>query len=697
MVSWLRSFGLQWQNYAKEFDADEAVAFQTRLHAIRSSSNPNEALGRLFRDTADKPGVFLIAEAEAKRRSGSESSLKPTFQVVPFHHPMVVSLGARAIGLTSLKADAALKGVDLQALTEGLTPTKKATSKAWKEKWVPSLAKLIEDESAINKPSVQDEGASVFSIRDLVDWPRLTFIPVHLLVMMFDKSGRDDDDDLEEDVDLDPDEGDPEELLEKLIHGLRMMRETQPQLYEETASMATYPAAFLWTISNRLNEGAEMAPVDTDRNTIKHGIACNQELLYDERQWHVLREGKERAREYEGSDDESEAERILEFMERAGSNKSPTSKQRAQEHDGSDDESVVVDREPRPGLGHGSKNTSPTSKPRQWSQNWNPREDQEPSQVREVPRGSGPSRDSEWSEAFVRGFMAANQAQADAGKSSNHVAQSSQATIEKKESKEKATSKWLPSWVYLIRVLSADQGWQTQGYPATTDAFEQLNEMKLFQATMLVRSAARQQKWPGGMLKSGVAEFLKRGLLADDIDVEPSGFSVLFFFGGSYIEKDGDAFSRQQLRESYGDVGLSEEMMRAFNKREIFIPKSTYEAVDQIQSTIAFLNWVCGEENIAVAGYQVGLEILQSHKRVFDAELSRTKSFLVNYLYMLDRTFQEFCTRMLEFESDAAPAQAAKDRGLHRLMERNISEAMRPWMVNRIVPNFTAPISLQRV
>jgi hypothetical protein len=291
--------------------------------------------------------------------------------------------------------------------------------------------------------------------------------------------------------------------------------------------------------------------------------------------------------------------------------------------------------------------------------------------------------------------MAANQAQADAGKSSNHVAQSSQATIEKKESKEKATSKWLPSWVYLIRVLSADQGWQTQGYPATTDAFEQLNEMKLFQATMLVRSAARQQKWPGGMLKSGVAEFLKRGLLADDIDVEPSGFSVLFFFGGSYIEKDGDAFSRQQLRESYGDVGLSEEMMRAFNKREIFIPKSTYEAVDQIQSTIAFLNWVCGEENIAVAGYQVGLEILQSHKRVFDAELSRTKSFLVNYLYMLDRTFQEFCTRMLEFESDAAPAQAAKDRGLHRLMERNISEAMRPWMVNRIVPNFTAPISLQ--
>jgi len=51
------------------------------------------------------------------------------------------------------------------------------------------------------------------------------------------------------------------------------------------------------------------------------------------------------------------------------------------------------------------------------------------------------------------------------------------------------------------------------------------------------------------MLKSGVADFLKRGLLAEDIDLEPSRFSVLFLYGGSYVEEDGDAFSRQQLRE----------------------------------------------------------------------------------------------------------------------------------------------------
>jgi hypothetical protein len=161
------------------------------------------------------------------------------------------------------------------------------------------------------------------------------------------------------------------------------------------------------------------------------------------------------------------------------------------------------------------------------------------------------------------------------------------------------------------------------------------------------------------------------------------------------VEKDGEAFTRQQLRESYGDAGLSDEMLRAFNKKEIFIPRSTYEAIDQIQSAIAFLNWVLGDENIAVAGYKLGLEILQDHKKVFEVEVTRNKSFLVNYLYMLDRTVQDFCLRMLDFELDAQPAQAAKARGVHLIMERYIIEAMKPWMVNRIVPQFSAPIKLQ--
>lgn len=669
MVSWLRSFGLQWQYLNVDFDSDEAVAFQARTHAVNGSTNPVEALSRLLMEVSDKPGVFLIAEAEAKKGSGPASSAKPTFRVVPFHHPKVVSIGKQAIGLVSLEGSAPMEELDLQALTEGLISSRKAASKVWKNKGIPSVEKLVKDEHPINKPINQDEGGSTFSIRDLVVWPRLTFIPVHLLPLMFDKRELEDNDDWD---DSDPDEGNAEQLLEKLIQRMRSLQEQQPHAYQEIESMASYPAAFLWAISNRLNEGVELLPAGSERTTIEHAIKCNQELLWDDQQWHVLGKGKQRTHEQEDLDDDSE---------------SPTHV------------SVLREREPAHGVGYDPNKKRQTSKPMPLSRNdlvWEDQLDDElPSQPTGAPREPGPSRDSDWSEAFVRGFTAANRALADAGKSLNHLAHTSQATLAKRESSEKATSKWLPSWVYLIRVLSADQGWQTSGYPSTTDAFEQLNETKLFQATMLVRSAARQQKWPGGMLKSGIADFLKRGLLADDIDVEPSGFSVLFFYGESYVEKDGEAFSRQQLRESYGDAGLSEEMLKAFNKREIFIPRNTYEAVDQIQTATAFLTWICGEDNIAAAGYKMGLKILQENKRVFDAELLRNKSFLVNYLYMLDRTFQNFCLRMLDFQMDASPAQSAKERGMHQIMERNITEAMRPWMVNRIVPNFSAPINLQ--
>jgi len=700
MVSWLHSFGLQWKHLCAEFDSDEAVAFQARIHAVNAASNPVEAVSKLLMEGSKNPGVFLIAEAEARKGSGPGSSPKPTFRVFPFHHPKVDSVGKRVIGLASVDGDAIMEELDLKVLTEGLISNRKATSKAWKNKWVPSMEQLVKEENHSFKPTNQEEVATVFSIHDLVAWPRLTFIPVQLLAMMFDKAATGDKEDLDG---TDADEEDPKQLLENMIQGMREAQEKQPHVYQEIESMATYPVAFLWAICNHLNEGVELLPAGSGREAIEHTIKCNQELLFDEQQWQVLGRGKKRAHEKGILDDESEGPpRVAVLREREsahGVGYIHEQEELEEESEGPPLDDALKEREPANGVGYDPNKKRPANTPRPWLRDellWEDQQDEDqPIKQTGVSRRSGPPQDSDWPEAFVRGFTAANQALADAGKSLNHLAHTSQTTLAKKESNDKATSKWLPSWVYLIRALSADQGWQTLGYPSTTDAFEQLNSTKLFQATMLVRSAARQQKWPGGMLKSGVAEFLKRGLLADDIDVEPSGFSVLFFYGGSYVEKDGDAFSRQQLRESYGDAGLSDEMLRAFNKREIFIPQNTYEAVDQIQSTIAFLNWVCGEENIAVAGYQLGLEILQSHKRSFDAELSRTRSFLVNYLYMLDRTFQDFCLRMLDFELDASPAQSAKERGLHRIMERNIMEAMKPWMVNRIVPNFSAPINLQ--
>ena len=66
-------------------------------------------------------------------------------------------------------------------------------------------------------------------------------------------------------------------------------------------------------------------------------------------------------------------------------------------------------------------------------------------------------------------------------------------SIEKKEEKKKATSRWLPSALFVFRVLSAEDGWRTTGVPDLTDFAIQLTDMKIFQATQLVRDKAKEE------------------------------------------------------------------------------------------------------------------------------------------------------------------------------------------------------------
>jgi hypothetical protein len=106
-------------------------------------------------------------------------------------------------------------------------------------------------------------------------------------------------------------------------------------------------------------------------------------------------------------------------------------------------------------------------------------------------------------------------------------------------------------------------------------------------------------------LKAGISDFLKRGFMAEDIQIAPSGFSILLFHHPSgYTEIDGDDFGLlQQSPEIFGDRELPEEMVRAaFSKRQIFVPENTYQAADQIKTAVKFLERLCGDRTIATSG-----------------------------------------------------------------------------------------------
>ena len=66
----------------------------------------------------------------------------------------------------------------------------------------------------------------------------------------------------------------------------------------------------------------------------------------------------------------------------------------------------------------------------------------------------------------------------------------------------------------------------------------------------------------------------------------------------------------QQVRETFGDGDLPEDMIKAFSKLHIFVPDNTYKAAEQLQVAISFLESVCGKMTIATVGYKRGLRYL---------------------------------------------------------------------------------------
>jgi hypothetical protein len=87
-------------------------------------------------------------------------------------------------------------------------------------------------------------------------------------------------------------------------------------------------------------------------------------------------------------------------------------------------------------------------------------------------------------------FTASAQAIANASQSLNNMAVANKSVLDKTDEKKQATSKWLPSAVFLLKLLSAEDGWDTQGVPKITEFAEKLFGMKIFGATQQIRSKA---------------------------------------------------------------------------------------------------------------------------------------------------------------------------------------------------------------
>jgi hypothetical protein len=195
-------------------------------------------------------------------------------------------------------------------------------------------------------------------------------------------------------------------------------------------------------------------------------------------------------------------------------------------------------------------------------------------------------------------------------------------------------------------------------------------------------------------MKSGLGDFLKRGFVAEDINVASSGFSVLFFHPSCFTETDSDDFSMQYIKETFGDGKKSDDLVRILNRMQIYVPPSTYEAADQLRAAISFLECVCGPNTIATGGYKRGLSIMEARRPRFEAEMRSDKFFLLIYLYMMDRVFQAFCESLQLYINEQDPITFFAETRRADDMEALVDDSMDKWFVQGMRLSYQPPLIL---
>jgi len=681
MVSWFRLLDTRWSDFEHQLRPNgNAVAIRAHEGFNAVKTYPAEEIETGFKawlmDSKDCPGVLMVVRGKSNSNKGMVDTI---------HHLKIVKDKrdvTLVMGVDGLSAVTTMAGVPLVAdLFGDLSLVRKTRSAAMKDRYIPTIDGLMDERHPIAEkfaPRILDECDQVDSIRQ---WPNSIFVPFPILEMIWSVESDEED---AEPLSLEAGSILPRALLLRLVAGAKINKETHPQWFKEWRGVIQNVVTFLWAHVLDLSLGNHLFVLRGNRKWDTHAVRCSHELL-------EFTEGLG-GRSSSNSDDGEEQQEVTTRFQIARGGRGTTRGGR----------SSTAPRQPRTEeVRVDSEEEEPEGAGR--AANRRPAATDLPPPPRGVPQPpadaeqmeQGPLDADELVNRLLQGILASTKAMQKAGDSMHEFAIVNKNSIEKKEEKKKATSRWLPSAVYLFRVLSAEDGWLTTGVPELTEFAVQITEMKIFQATQLIRDKAKEEGWPGGILKAGISDFFKRGFMAEDIQIAPSGFSILFFYPSGYSETDGQEFRLQQGREVHGKGEMPEEVIKALSLQQIFVPENTYQAADQIKTGVKFLECLCGDRTIATSGYKFGLRMLEENRRIFDSETILDKVFLLNYMYMLDRVFQAFCKELRRFEKEPDPIQDASAAVGERWMEKMIAAPIQSWVILGTIPTFSSPLILR--
>ena len=698
MVSWFRFYFEYWQVFCAE-NAPDGHLTATKAHRTFLAVEDTKDLMQWFHEYGDVPGVFLVA----RNKVGKDGKRK----IDAMHHLRLIQRSEGegedyVVGILQLGGGSHMSGISVKDMMANLVP---ATGKRSGTRggaggtkdstiYVPSLGSLMaRNDGPFGKNYVPKVGEECITTEDLAERPSIIFIPFYLWTVVckrinlnkMTEEGEDQDEvgetakdeadideggekpveeggakpveemNVEEDGDIWTDQANsPLDLARELSEMMGLLEVRDPDMFKVYLVVAQNLLDFLWVANNNLTAGIRLRSTEGNLEVMKHTRECLQEFLTFAEEGTLA---KWTRHQLVGPDHEQESDTVEE-----------------QQQQSTNKDEEAVPKRPR------SLPPSPKGE--------TPKPPGNPPEIIHVHEDS-----PAWVQSLMKGLAGT---MADVGLAIREAAQANRSSKEKDEEKKKATSKWLPDSMFVMKVLSAENGWETPGVPELNQFASKLFEMKLLQAIQFVRAKSKDDGWSGCILKSGLSEFLKRGPIAEDIHEAPSGFSVLFFHHSAYSEGDDESHSMQALREAYGDGEMPDDLVKAFSKLHIFVPTCIFRAGEQIKAAIQFLVAICGEKTIATSGYLHGLRLLEEHRRLFERESEKDKMFLFNYLYLLDRIFQRFCREIRECNQEQDPVLTLKEylRG-DRWMKAMIDQAMEPLVIYGKELGLRPPIKLQ--
>jgi hypothetical protein len=257
----------------------------------------------------------------------------------------------------------------------------------------------------------------------------------------------------------------------------------------------------------------------------------------------------------------------------------------------------------------------------------------------------------------------------------------------KRESRKKSMLNRLPDEQVKLYTLLSARDWRDTKPRVNNFTEDLLSDRDPERAWNQLETVSRD--WPGEVSKTGLIHFLSKGFRASDVDESPGGFTA-FMFSSIDIDKKVSRKDRElAIRSVFGEDVVTDEVVKYYAKNDLFLASSYEDAKNQLRTCLKCLEKLTYKNSIGTDGYSYGIDLLSKHRRKFMKEAKRDPQIYIKFVYMLDRVFQNFVSRLGAFHRERHPIERAKG-SLRGSMRSDIDQALGGFD-SGVIPNLSLP------